>query len=110
LGRPGAVADDDYFFQFSTDPLRFAHSAARKSIASHVSSHRLPIGDQDHRGIPPALPATIHINRKKNGQSTTHQISGSELRELRKLEREQDPKSAFVFVTERGFETAAYRP
>ena len=46
--------------------------------------------------------ATIHINRKKNGQSTTHQISGPELRELRKLQRAQDPKSAFVFVTERG--------
>src|SRR5262245_7345775 len=26
--------------------------------------------------------ATIHISRKKNGQSTTHQISGPELREL----------------------------
>jgi type 1 fimbriae regulatory protein FimB/type 1 fimbriae regulatory protein FimE len=46
--------------------------------------------------------ATIHISRKKNGQSTTHQISGPELRELRKLQREQNPKSAFVFVTERG--------
>ena len=46
--------------------------------------------------------ATIHINRKKNGQPTTHQISGPELRELRKLQREQDPKSAFVFVTEPG--------
>src|SRR5262249_29799225 len=46
--------------------------------------------------------ATIHVNRKKNGQATTHQISGPELRELRKLQREQDPKSAFVFVNERG--------
>jgi integrase len=46
--------------------------------------------------------ATIYINRKKNGQATTHQISGFELRELRKLQREQDPKSVFVFVNERG--------
>jgi integrase len=46
--------------------------------------------------------ATIHINRKKNGQSTTHQINGRELRELRKLRRGRAPKSAFVFVTERG--------
>jgi integrase len=46
--------------------------------------------------------ATIHVNRKKNGQSTTHQISGTELRALRKLQKEQDPKSAFVFVSERG--------
>jgi integrase len=36
--------------------------------------------------------ATIHINRKKNGQATTHQISGPELRKLRKLQREQDPE------------------
>jgi integrase len=41
------------------------------------------------------------IHRKKNGQSTTHQISGPELRALRKLQKEQDSKSAFVFVNER---------
>jgi type 1 fimbriae regulatory protein FimB/type 1 fimbriae regulatory protein FimE len=46
--------------------------------------------------------ATIHVNRKKSGQPTTHQISGPELRELRKLQRDQEPKSAFVFVNERG--------
>jgi integrase len=46
--------------------------------------------------------ATMHVNRKKNGQSATHQISGPELRALRKLQKEQDPKSAFVFVNERG--------
>src|ERR1700730_18023547 len=46
--------------------------------------------------------ATIHVTRKKNGQATTHQIGGDEQRALRKLQREQDPKSAFVFVNERG--------
>ena len=46
--------------------------------------------------------ATIYVNRKKNGQPTTHQVSGAELRELRRLQREQEPKSAFVFVNERG--------
>jgi integrase len=29
--------------------------------------------------------AMMHVSRKKNGQSTTHQISGLELRALRKL-------------------------
>jgi hypothetical protein len=43
----------------------------------------------------------MHVNRKKNGQSTK-QISGPELRAVRKLQKEQDPKSAFVFVNERG--------
>jgi integrase len=40
--------------------------------------------------------ATMHVNRKKNGQSTTHRISGPELRAPRKLQKEQGPKSACV--------------
>jgi integrase len=46
--------------------------------------------------------ATIHVKRMKRGQEATHQISGPELRALRKLQKEQQPKSAFVFTTERG--------
>jgi len=46
--------------------------------------------------------ATLDVARKKGGSATTHQISATELRALRKLQKEQDPKSAFVFVNERG--------
>jgi type 1 fimbriae regulatory protein FimB/type 1 fimbriae regulatory protein FimE len=46
--------------------------------------------------------ATIHVARKKHGQPTTHQIRGDELRALRKLQNAQEPKSAFVFTSERG--------
>jgi integrase len=46
--------------------------------------------------------ATMHVTRKKHGQPTTHQIRGDELRALRKLQKEQEPKSAFVFISERG--------
>jgi site-specific recombinase XerD len=46
--------------------------------------------------------ATLHVSRKKHGTPATHQISGAELRALKKLQKEQDPKSAFVFVNERG--------
>ena len=46
--------------------------------------------------------ATLHVTRKKGGTATTHQISATELRALRRLQKEQDPKSAFVFVNERG--------
>jgi integrase len=46
--------------------------------------------------------ATMHVTRKKHGQPTTHQIRGDELRALRKLQKEQEPKSAFVFTSERG--------
>ena len=44
----------------------------------------------------------MHVTRKKHGQSTTHQIGGDELRALRRLQREQEPKSVFVFTSERG--------
>jgi integrase len=46
--------------------------------------------------------ATLYVTRKKSGTATTHQISATELRALRRLQKEQDPKSAFVFVNERG--------
>ena len=45
--------------------------------------------------------ATMHVTRRKHGQATTHQISGPELKALRKLQREQESKSRFVFITER---------
>jgi type 1 fimbriae regulatory protein FimB/type 1 fimbriae regulatory protein FimE len=46
--------------------------------------------------------ATMHVTRKKQGKPATHQIRGDELRALRKLQKEQQPKSAFVFTSERG--------
>ena len=44
----------------------------------------------------------MHVERKKRGKSPRHPIRGDELRALRRLHKEQDPKSAFVFVSERG--------
>ncbi|MEY9493797.1 integrase [Bradyrhizobium elkanii] len=46
--------------------------------------------------------ATMHVHRLKNGTPATHPIQGDELRALRRLQREQNPKSAFVFTSERG--------
>jgi len=40
--------------------------------------------------------------RVKQGTPSTHPILGDEMRALRKLQREQDPKSPFVFTSERG--------
>ncbi len=37
--------------------------------------------------------ATMHVTRKKRGQPATHQMRGDELRALRKLHKEQEPKS-----------------
>ena len=46
--------------------------------------------------------ATLHVRRLKQGTPSTHPILGDELRALRRLQREQEPKSAFVFTSERG--------
>lgn len=52
--------------------------------------------------------ATLHVRRVKHGTPSTHPIMGDELRALRRLQREQVPKSSFVFTSERGapFSTA----
>lgn len=46
--------------------------------------------------------AVMYVTRKKNGRPSTQPIMGDELRALRRMQREQEPKSAFVFVSERG--------
>ena len=45
--------------------------------------------------------ATLHVRRVKQGTPSTHPIMGDELRALRRLQREQEPKSPFVFTSER---------
>ena len=45
---------------------------------------------------------TMAVRRAKKGTPSTHPIRGDELRALRKLQREQKPKSPFVFTSERG--------
>ena len=53
--------------------------------------------------------AVLHVRRAKKGVPSTHPIRGDEMRALRKLQREQEPKSPFVFTSERDspFTTAA---
>jgi len=54
--------------------------------------------------------ATLHVRRVKKGTPSTHPILGDGLRALRRLQREQEPKSPFVFTSERGapFTTAGF--
>jgi integrase len=54
--------------------------------------------------------ATLAVRRVKKGTPATHPIRGDELRSLRRLQREQEPRSAFVFTSERGspFTTAGF--
>ena len=54
--------------------------------------------------------AALHVRRVKQGTPSTHPILGDELRALRRLQREQEPKSPFVFTSERStpFTTAGF--
>jgi integrase len=54
--------------------------------------------------------ATLHVRRVKRGTPSTHPIMGDELRALRRLRREQAPRSPFVFTSERAgpFTTAGW--
>ena len=53
----------------------------------------------------------VHVSRAKNGSPSVHPLAGVELRALRRLKRDQDPASPFVFTSERGapFTTAGFR-
>ena len=54
--------------------------------------------------------ATLHVRRVKPGTPSTHPILGDKLRALRRLQHEQEPRSPFVFTSERGapFSTAGF--
>jgi integrase len=43
----------------------------------------------------------LHVQRLKGGSESVHPLSGSELRALRRLKREQNPASPFIFTSER---------
>lgn len=58
------------------------------------------------------LPAgQIYVNRVKNSAPSTHWLDGKELRALKKIQREQQPKNQFIFISERGtpFTTTGFR-
>ena len=53
----------------------------------------------------------LHVNRARSGSPSVHPLSGRELRALRRLRREQEPASPFVFTSERAapFSTGGFR-
>jgi type 1 fimbriae regulatory protein FimB/type 1 fimbriae regulatory protein FimE len=53
----------------------------------------------------------LHVSRVKGSAESVHPLSGRELRALRRLKREQEPASAFIFTSERGapFTPAGFR-
>jgi hypothetical protein len=80
---------------------RYGHRAATMILVRH--------GLQGLRTGRPALgpnryfdTANLSVRRAKKGSPATHPIRGDELRALRKLKREQERTSPFVFTSERG--------
>jgi type 1 fimbriae regulatory protein FimB/type 1 fimbriae regulatory protein FimE len=57
-----------------------------------------------------ARPAVLHVRRVKQGSPSVHPLQGDELRALRQCRRDQEPKSDFVFTSERvaPFTTAGF--
>jgi len=53
----------------------------------------------------------IHVRRVKNSSPSTHVMDGKEIRALRRLKKEHEPGSQFVFTSERNapFTTAGFR-
>ena len=53
----------------------------------------------------------LHVARVKGSAASVHPLTGRELRALRRLKREQEPASPFVFTSERGapFATGGFR-
>ena len=53
----------------------------------------------------------LHVSRLKHSSESVHPLSGRELRALRRLKRDQDATSPFIFTSERGapFTTAGFR-
>jgi integrase len=53
----------------------------------------------------------LHVHRLKGSSESVHPLSGRELRALRRLKREQEAASPFVFTSERGapFSPAGFR-
>jgi hypothetical protein len=51
------------------------------------------------------------VRSAKKGIPNTHPLQSDEMRAPRKLQRDQNPKAAFAFISERGspFTTAALR-
>ena len=53
----------------------------------------------------------LHVRRLEGGSKSVRPLSGRELRALRRLKREQEPDSPFIFTSERGapFTPAGFR-
>jgi integrase len=79
------------------------HRARDATLVLLAYRHGLRVGElvQLHWEQVDLQRGTLHVNRKKSGDSATHPMSGRELRALRQLKRTY-PESPFLFVTERG--------
>jgi type 1 fimbriae regulatory protein FimB/type 1 fimbriae regulatory protein FimE len=85
-------------------------TAACKNRWGHRDATMLLVAYRHGLRVSELVTATLHVRRVKGGTPSSHSILGDELRALRRLQREQEPKSPFVFTSERGapFSTAGF--
>jgi len=91
----------------SNEKFRTAMLAARSVV--HATPGKTPSGTHmgkvmDQLDISDAMAKKVILKPAlaEAGTPSTHPIVGDELRALRRLQREQEPKSPFVFTSERG--------
>ena len=115
----GAVSETTGSNELSDSAERLM-TAARKNRRGHRDATMILVAYR--HGFRPAEPVdlrwdqidfasgALHVRRVKQGTPSTHPILGDELRALRRLQREQEPKLPFVFTSERGspFTTAGF--
>jgi hypothetical protein len=121
-GQIPAIARNSVDLPEPEGPERATFSPSA-STGCFVSTLRLPSGRKRSKssrsilGVPLAHPTragpallSAHVRRVKQGTPSTHPVLGDELRALRRLQREQEPRSPCVFTSERGspFTTAGF--
>ncbi len=92
----------------ATQDNRYSHRDATMILKTY--RHGLRASELTDRDRIDFRTATLHVRRVKQGTPSTHPILGDELHALRRLQREQEWQSPFVFTSERGspFTTAGF--
>lgn len=112
-GRPKNAAVRDREF-LSIDEYRALVAAARKTgrygardaaLIQTMFRHGLRVSEACNLTwdrVTFGRSCTIHVTRQKNGTPSTHTMTGEEVRQLKQLQRDQQPPSRFVFCSNRG--------